>query len=110
VFALKVAALARYFASALGIATPPIAFFAEMTPELETPWLERIQPELRASYFFRRARVHGFVAADDARIWINVDEVELVDTIAHEVAHVAGYDEQQARAYGRRAATNLRGG
>ena len=109
VWALKVAALAHRYAGELGIETPHISFFAEMTPELETPWLERVDPGLRASYFFRSARLHGF--AEDGRIWINVvsDELELTDTIAHEVAHIAGFSEQQARAIGREA-RDQRGG
>jgi hypothetical protein len=109
-FALATAALAHYYACELGIAVPPIHFFAQMTPELR-PWLERIEPrpEERARYLFRDGPLRGF--ADETGIWIDVAEsgADLVEIVAHEVAHVAGYDERAAQAYGL-AAVEHRGG
>lgn len=110
-WALKVAALAHRCAAELGIETPHISFFAEVTADLAMPWLERVDPDLRATYFFRCERIHGFAVAAEGRIWVNVDsdELELVDVIAHEVAHIAGFSEPQARAIGREA-RDQRGG
>lgn len=110
-FVLATAALAHHYAGELGIPPPSENFFAEVTPELQTFWLDRIEPEAPASWFFRRSRLHGF-AADGDQIWINVTEdgPQLVDTVAHEVAHLAGYNEPQARRYGARASAQLGGG
>jgi hypothetical protein len=110
-FAMAAAALAHHYAGSLGIAVPPVHFFAERSPELPTPWLERIAPEQRAAHLFRRRGVRGF-ATEDGHVYINVAEAgaELVDTVAHEVAHVAGFDEREARAFGQRARNDFRGG
>ncbi len=109
-FVFATAALAHHYAGELGIPPPSEQFFAEVTPELQTPWLDRIEPEARAIWFFRLSRLHGFAAGD--QIWINVTEdgPQLVDTVAHEVAHLAGYNELQARHYGARAGAKFGGG
>lgn len=61
------------------------------------------EPELR--WFWQPAKVslYGRASAKLRAIFVNrdLDEREAALTAAHEVAHVAGYDEEQARAYER---------
>lgn len=111
-FVLSAVALARHYAANLGIGTPGVSFFAEVRPELKTPWVERIVPELRAAAFFRVSSLYGFAETGTHRIWVDVAQADadLVDTVAHECAHLAGFDERAARAFGKRAARHFGGG
>lgn len=111
--ALATAALVQHYAAEFGIAMPPLHFFAE-TPGLDTPWLERFAPEQRAMHFFRDTEMAGF-ATQAGHVYINVEQVlqggaELIEIVAHELAHVAGLDERDARAFGSASRDDFGGG
>jgi hypothetical protein len=109
-FALATAALAHYYAAQLAVPMPGVHFFAQVTPELRTPWLDRVAPEARAAHFFRAGSLDGFAGEGAISINVVLEGADLVETVAHEVAHLAGYDELQAQAYGRSARNDRRGG